>query len=97
MVSVPTRRKGRTEACLLDLHLPCAVPRYRIEVLVQRLFLFNADRLRTDGLRWFREVFPQTFMALAVYLPTNCLSYLHQGPSEIQGVDEIAGGSKSDR
>lgn len=54
-----------------------AVPGYRVVVLVQRFLLLDADRLRTDRLRWLGEVFLQAFVALAIYLVTNCLPYLH--------------------
>lgn len=42
---------GNVDARLLDPHLACAVPRYRIVVLVQRFFLLDAGGLRTGRLR----------------------------------------------
>ena len=84
-----TRRESRG-GCLLDPHLARAVPRHRVVVLVQRFFLLDTDRLRRGRLRGLGEVFPHTFVTLTVHLATNCLSYLHQGPSKIERVNDIA-------
>jgi hypothetical protein len=81
---------GNRGARSLDPHLASAVPRYRVVVLVQRFFLLDADRLCTNGLRWLGEVFPQTFVALTVHLATNRLPHLHQGPSKVERVNDIA-------
>lgn len=88
-VSYGAMKGGGRGACLLDLHLARAVSGYRVIVLIQRFFFFDADRLSTDRLRWLGEVFPQTFVALPIHLATNRLPYLHQGPGKIERVNNI--------
>ena len=68
---------------LLDLHLARTVPWHRVVVLVQRFFLLDTDRLRTDGLWWLGKVFPEAFVALTVYFATDRLPHLHQGTGKI--------------
>lgn len=78
MTSLPMQGKTVVNGTgLLYPHLVRAVPGYRVVILVQRFLLLDADRLRTDRLRWLGEVFLQAFVALAIYLVTNCLPYLH--------------------
>lgn len=86
------RPNGRVAngARLLDLHLARTVPRYRVVVLVQGLFLLDTNGLRADRLGRLREVFLQAFVALTVYLVANRLPYLHQGTGKIERVYNIA-------
>jgi len=75
---------------LLDPRLARTVPRYGVVVLVQGFFLLDTNGLRADGLRRLREMFPQAFVALAIYLVANRLPYLHQGTSEVERVYNVA-------
>lgn len=84
-------------ARLLNLHLARTVPQHRVIVLVQRFFLLDTDGLRADGLGRFGEVFPETFVALAIYLVANRLPYLHQGAGKIERVDKVTRGDPSQR
>lgn len=78
------RRRVAGGARLVNPHLARSVPRDRVVVLVQGFFLFDMDGLRSNGLWWLGEVFPQTFVALAVYLIADRLPHLHQGSGKVE-------------
>jgi len=75
--------RGVDGARLVDPRFARAAPQHGVVVLVQRFFLLDTDRLRGDGLWWLGKVFLEAFVALAVYLVTDRLPYLHQGASKV--------------
>lgn len=82
---------------LVDHGLARSVPRDRVVVLVQRFLLLDTNRLRSNGLRWLGEVFLQAFLTLTIYFVTDRLPYLHQRPSKVERIYDIAEGKPSQR